>query len=346
MIIDNAAIKMLGRHQQQQLSQREESLRIRHPDRRSGESRRPAGEQLTLSRAGQAKQANQSGGTKALDTEKPVESKDSLMMQIIRRMVKEITGRDLKTFSPDQLAAGAEQPTYQDQQPAPAAPADNGGLTYQQTLSYFESETTSFSAEGTINTRDGQSLSFSLSLNMSRSFYAEVSNTIQIGETQKKDPLVINFEGMAAELTSSSFQFDIDADGAPDQIAGLKSGSGLLALDKNSDGSVNDGSELFGALTGNGFAELANYDQDGNQFIDAADAIYQKLRIWQRHADGSQQLLALGAKNIGAIYLGHLTTPFQLKDEQNQSRAEIASSGFYLTEQGQAGSVQQLNFMV
>ncbi|WP_426993372.1 hypothetical protein [Methylomonas sp. CM2] len=158
--------------------------------------------------------------------------------------------------------------------------------------------------------------------------------------------MVINFDGTAAELSNTSFQFDIDADGTPDQIAGLKSGSGLLALDKNNDGSVNDGSELFGALTGNGFAELANYDQDGNQFIDAADAIYQKLRIWQRNADGSQQLLALGAKNVGAIYLGHLTTPFQLKDDNNQSRAEVASSGFYLTEQGQAGSVQQLNFLV
>lgn len=346
MIIDNSAIKMQGRHQQQQVSNRREVLNIRHPDRRSDEARRPADDRLSLSRAGQAKQAKQASATKALDTETPVESKDSLMMQIIRRMVKEITGRDLKTFSPDQLTAGTDQPTYQDQQPAPAAQADNGGLTYQQTLSYFESETTSFSAEGTINTQDGRSLSFSLSLNMSRSFYAEVSNTIQVGDAQKKDPLVINFDGTAAELSNTSFQFDIDADGTPDQIAGLKSGSGLLALDKNNDGSVNDGSELFGALTGNGFAELANYDQDGNQFIDAADAIYQKLRIWQRNADGSQQLLALGAKNVGAIYLGHLTTPFQLKDDNNQSLAEVARSGFYLTEQGQAGSVQQLNFLV
>jgi len=52
--------------------------------------------------------------------------------------------------------------------------------------------------------------------------------------------------------------------------------------------------------------------------------------------------------NIGGFFtslLGHLTTPFQLKDTANQALGEIASSGIYLTEQGQAGSVQQLNFL-
>ena len=180
---------------------------------------------------------------------------------------------------------------------------------------------------------------------MSRSFSFESTETLRLGDAAAKtDPLVFNFAGTAAELGSTFFQFDIDANGTLDQIATFSSDSGLLALDKNQDGTVNDGSELFGPKTGNGFQELAAYDDDGNHFIDEADSIYQQLRIWQHHADGSEQLVALGDKNIGAIYLGHVSTPFQLKGAQNLSLGEVASSSFYLGETGEVGSVQQINF--
>lgn len=267
-------------------------------------------------------------------------------MEIIRRMVKEITGQELKLFSPDELQGEADEISYQEPVRAPVQTSSGGGmgLVYERSESYFESETTSFSAEGSITTKDGKSIAFSVSLAMDRSFYMESNLSIRVGEAAKTDPLVINFDGNAAELTNTYFEFDIDANGSLDQIAMLKSNSGMLALDKNQDGVVNDGSELFGPKTGNGFEELAAYDEDNNQFIDEADSIYQQLRIWQRHADGSQQLLALGDKNVGAIYLGHVTTPFQLKAEDNSSLGEVASSGIYLTEQGATGTLQQINF--
>ena len=56
-----------------------------------------------------------------------------------------------------------------------------------------------------------------------------------------------------------------------------------------------------------------------NQFIDEADSIYSRLRIWLMNEDGSRQLVGLGEKGVGAIYLGHVTSPFQLKDQQNRS---------------------------
>jgi hypothetical protein len=85
------------------------------------------------------------------------------------------------------------------------------------------------------------------------------------------------------------------------------------------------------------------FDDDGNHFIDEGDAIYKRLRIWSFNEDGSQQLVALGNKNIGAIFLGHVTSPFQLKDDSNNSLGEVASSGIYLTEQGSVGVIQQIN---
>ena len=47
----------------------------------------------------------------------------------------------------------------------------------------------------------------------------------------------------------------------------METGNAFLSLDKNSDGIINDGSELFGAASGNGFADLAKYDEDGNEIF-------------------------------------------------------------------------------
>lgn len=343
MIIDSAAIKMHGHNHQHQYSKRTESLALNN-ERPAG--RLPAksqGDSVELSKAS----ASAATEKTQLDMDKLVASEDMLMVQIIRRMFKEITGQELELFVPGDLQGQTDEASYQaPQQPPAQSPASNSNLVYQQSMSYFEAEVSTFSAEGSITTKDGQSFDFSVSLSMSRAFYSEQNLSLTVGNPKKTDPLVINFEGTAAELSTTTFQFDIDADGSQDQIALLKSNSGMLALDKNADGKINDGSELFGAKTGNGFNELAAFDDDSNGFIDEADSVYNKLRIWQRHADGSQQLLALGEKNVGAIYLGHLTTPFQLKSADNQSLGEVASSGVYLTEQGQVGTVQQINFTV
>ena len=64
------------------------------------------------------------------------------------------------------------------------------------------------------------------------------------------------------ELSDQTFYFDLDADGKEEEISVLN-GSGYLALDKNGDGVINDGSELFGTKNGDGFADLARYDEDG-----------------------------------------------------------------------------------
>jgi len=340
MIIDSAAIKMHGNHRQHQHNQRTESIESRQQPRFE-RPRHSANDHAEISEAGKSAKTEK----RQADMDKQPNPEQSLSMEIIRRMVKEITGEDLQLFSPSDLQDQADNIEYQE--PQPPTQGGESNLVYQQSLSYFEAEVTTFSAEGSIKTKDGQSIDFSVSLSMSRMFYAESNLSLTVGEGKKTDPLVINFEGTAAELSTTSFQFDIDANGSLDQIATLKSNSGMLALDKNQDGNINDGSELFGAKTGNGFNELAAYDEDGNRFIDAGDSIYNKLRIWQRHGDGSQRLFALGEKNIGAIFLGHLSTPFELKaTDNNRSLGDVASSGLYFTEQGQVGSVQQINFTV
>lgn len=337
MIIDSAKIQFHGQHRQLQQHQRSESLQIRHPVQTAAPP--PA----ATTSSSQSVAASPSEKTH-LDLQQAPDAEHALTLEIIRRMFKAITGEELVLFSPNELKDETESIAIQAPSPAPSQGQDETTWVYEQTSTYAEAEISRFNAEGKIVTRDGQEIAFSVSLNMSREFYS--TSHISASNAPKTDPLVINFDGQAAELSETKFRFDIDVNGTLDQIAMLTSNSGLLALDKNGDGRINDGSELFGAQTGNGFNELAAYDEDGNQFIDAGDAIYERLRIWQQHEDGSQQLVALGDKNIGALFLGHLTTPFQLKTSDNQSLGEVASSGIYLTEQGTTGTMQQINFTV
>ncbi len=355
MIIKNSAIQLNSQHQSSKSAKESESLRFwktQEQPRDSGRlsKKEQLADTVSLSKSAQTLKPEK----QSLDLSEAPDANHSVMLLIVRAMVKKITGQDFKLFSPSELTANTDTEIPSDAKnveiettppPAPQPQSVGFGLVYEHRTSYQETESTSFSATGSIKTQDGKSIEFSVNLTMSREFYRETNLSIRAGDPEKKvDPLVINFDGNAAELTQKRFAFDIDADGKTDQIAMLKPGSGFLALDKNQDGIINNGSELFGPNTGNGFSELAQYDSDGNGFIDAADPVYSRLRIWQRHEDGSQQLLALGDKNIGAIYLGHATTPFQLRTADNQSLGEVTDSGVYLAESGKTGTIQQINF--
>jgi hypothetical protein len=229
--------------------------------------------------------------------------------------------------------------------PRPQEELEGWGVAYDYHERHYEYESTTFQAEGVIATEDGREIDFSVELGMTREFMSEHHVSLRAGDALK-DPLVINFDGTAAELTQTKFAFDIDADGSEDQISFVTPGSGFLALDENNDGTINDGSELFGALSGNGFAELAAFDDDANGWIDENDQVYNRLRIWTKDAEGGDHLVALGQQGVGAIYLGHVNTPFDIKDEDNQLQGQVKSSGLFLHEDGRVGTVQQLDLVV
>lgn len=217
-------------------------------------------------------------------------------------------------------------------------------MIYDYYESHYERESLRFDASGQIITEDGQEIDFSATLNMTREFFSEEQLSIRAGDALK-DPLVINFSGQAAALTQTKFAFDIDNDGEENQISFLKPGSGFLALDVNGDNRINNGSELFGPASGNGFQELAAYDLDGNEWIDENDSIYEKLRIWVKDEEGNDSLFALGEKGIGAIYLNAAATPFSLKDSQNNLLGQVQASGIFVKDQGEVGTVQQIDLV-
>ena len=98
------------------------------------------------------------------------------------------------------------------------------------------------------------------------------------------DPLVLDLDGDGLELTARtnlSPVFDLDGDGFAEQTGWVRPDDGLLVYDQNGNGQIDDIGELFGSPTTSGFAELAAHDTNADGVIDANDAIFSSLRVWQ-----------------------------------------------------------------
>lgn len=215
------------------------------------------------------------------------------------------------------------------------------GADAAQNVSFsFESETVRYHASGVVHTADGRTIEFDVSMHLSREF---VSFTGLPPGGTLVDPLVINYGGTAASLIGERFYFDLTSDGEKDNIAMLGPGSGFLAIDRNGDGIINDGSELFGPNTGCGFSELRKYDSDGNGWIDHNDDVFDKLVIWRRNPDGTDTVKTLKEAGIGAIFLGEVSTEFSFRDEDNETLGVMRSTSFFLKQCGNAGTLSHID---
>jgi hypothetical protein len=279
-------------------------------------------------------------------------SKEQVHILLIEKMIEMLTGRKVKirTLEPGQAAEGQGQPVPQEGTPpqTPAeAPARAGyGIEYDATESRRERETLDFRASGAVSTSDGREIRFDLSLRLDRESLEQTVVSFRAGDGVKVDPLVVNFDGNAASLTDSKFAFDLDADGDREDVSFVSPGSGFLVLDREGTGAVADGRQLFGPTTGDGFRELSAGDSDGNGWIDEGDAVYKDLRIWTRDEAGNDVLSTLAEKRVGAIYLGNVAADYALEGSGGQENGEIRRTGVWLSEDGTAGTVQQVDLAV
>lgn len=268
-----------------------------------------------------------------------------LMKMILERM----TGEKVDLFDAARLRDSVESIEAGNAEglQVPVAGGQGGGegnpndLMLVETYRY-EKESNALQFAGSVQLQDGTTRQFAMAVEFSQE-YEELSLEV-VKREQLKDPLIISFSTAPVKLSGEKHEFDIDADGEKDSIASLEQGFGFLALDKNGDGIVNDGSELFGALSGNGFADLAQYDDNKDGFIDENDAVFDQLRIWVKNADEDKQV-GLKEKGIGAIALDNVDSPFTVR-EGDEKLGIIRKSGYYLDENGKAGLIQQLDFVV
>ena len=126
------------------------------------------------------------------------------------------------------------------------------------------------------------------------------------------DPIILdlNHNGFAFSDISHGVQFDINGDGAKDQVAWNTSNDGMLAMDLNHDGKIDDGTELFtqnfaGGHFANGAAALASLDSNHDGVIDHNDAAFSSLLIWKdANANGisdAGELSSLAANGVVSI---------------------------------------------
>lgn len=222
--------------------------------------------------------------------------------------------------------------------------------TYEsiKTVEYKKEESFSFSALGQIQTED-KNISIDLNFSYSQSFYEKYTEKINFEEISFLDPLVIQYEGSSESLEfldkEMSFKFDIDANGVEDDIPYLAQGSGFLALDINKNGLIDDGSELFGPNTNDGFSELSSYDSDNNSWIDENDDIFKDLVIWNINKEGEESLLSLYESNVGAIYLEDSEVGISINKDVKDTLAQVKSTSIFLKEDGTAGLIASLDFV-
>lgn len=257
-----------------------------------------------------------------------------MLQSLIDTIMAAINGKSCKNCE-EKIAAT-------DPLPEQEMAVDAGQITWQRTVteSISESERTSVCGNGKVKTCDGREIDFNYALNLERDYSSQKIES-ESGTVRLQDPLVLSFEGKSCELTEEYFSFDLNSDGEQEQIPGLGACSGFLVFDRNSNGKADDGRELFGVASGNGFADLKELDSDHNGWIDEADPAWKQLAVWS-----GDRFNSLAERNVGALYTGAVDAPFSLKSAGNQLLGQIRSAGLYLKESGEAGQLQQVDLAI
>ena len=299
---------------------------------------------LTMSDAGKKAAA---GGRVGTDT-KESSSKDDILdakLRLVESLVYALTGKRIKLKQPSldtreqssEISGGAAS--------AVSSGAVGWGVSYDRFESYEEKEQVHYSSSGNVLTADGRNISFNLDFAMSRSYYEQNSVSLRLGDAARMDPLVIAYASAGPQLSNEKVAFDLNGDGNSEKISFAVNGSGFLALDKNADDVINDGTELFGTKSGNGFADLRAYDEDKNGWIDEADPVFGKLSILTMDEYGNRTMFSLGDAGVGAIYLQVTNTQFDFTNGQN-SDGMMRASSIFLRENGTAGTIHHVDLTV
>jgi len=143
------------------------------------------------------------------------------------------------------------------------------------------------------------------------SFSASFEVTAE-GKVQESDPIVLDLDGDGIELTSytNGARFDILGTGSIQQTAFVTGGDAFLALDRNGNGRIDSGLELFGDQRGarNGFEELRRLDTNGDGRITGDDVDFDALTLFRDDGDGETEegeLIGLRDAGISAIDLNY-----------------------------------------
>ena len=201
-----------------------------------------------------------------------------------------------------------------------------------------------YQVQGVFNVNDQElSLDYNFALSSEHVSYSK----IEMSAAALKDPIIVQFGSQGLGNIKGQKEFAINQDNTLDSLPIFSGDVGYLVYDKNQNQQADDGSELFGPKTGQGFAELAQLDSNNNGFIDVGDQQFEQLYLWQPSDDNqTEQWLSLKEANIQAISLSAISTSFDFYDQQGKVQAQLRQSSFAISEDGFGRGVHQIDVRI
>lgn len=269
---------------------------------------------------------------------------------LLKRIIEKLFGRFVEVLSSEAFLERLEHEARRGKQLEndirQAETEANVSVRHTRERHYLESEQTRFQASLEVRDEQGNVRKLEISFNLQRRFESFERFSMLMGEAVK-DPLVVNLGSGTAQLGGGTVQLDLDLDGKVDVFSGFRSDSGFLALDKNTDGKINDGSELFGALSGDGFSDLAAYDDNQDGWITELDYVFRHLLVWKPGEEGGGNMLSLADAGIDAIGLQAQATPYEYRDSGNVLLGKLVSTAVTVRDDfNSLGTIQQLDLAV
>jgi len=166
----------------------------------------------------------------------------------------------------------------------------------------------------------------------------------------RRDPLTIDLDGDGIETVPASatnpILFDHDGDGVKTGTRWVKPDDGFLVLDRNGNGAIDNGTELFGDATplyaggkaADGFAALSQEDTNGDGRVDSLDANWANLRVWRDlNQDGISQAQELFTMDEAGIVSFNVSSIANSQTLPNGN--QIADLGVYTKTDGSTGTM-------
>jgi hypothetical protein len=170
-----------------------------------------------------------------------------------------------------------------------------------------------------------------------------------------RDPIILDLDGNGLQTVglASNIYFDHNGDGILTKTGWVGEGDALLVWDRNSNGLIDNGAELFGdftpmpdgSLAPNGFAALAALDANGDGILDASDPAFAELKLWvdsdQNGVTGEGELMSLADAGIASLNLDNT-----LKNQKQSNGNTLAREGSFTRTDGTESAMGEFHLAI
>ncbi|MDM7857703.1 DUF6973 domain-containing protein [Thiopseudomonas acetoxidans] len=170
-----------------------------------------------------------------------------------------------------------------------------------------------------------------------------------------RDPIILDLDGNGLQTVglTSNIYFDHNGDGILSKTGWVGEGDALLVWDRNANGLIDNGAELFGdftpmpdgSLAPNGFAALAALDANGDGILDASDPAFAELKLWvdsdQNGTTGEGELISLADAGIASLNLGN-----SLKNQKQSNGNTLAREGSFTRTDGTESAMGEFHLAI